>query len=200
MTILSETLSNQLYASSSFEDISLFDKNIKVQQINYHIIDSPISQILAAEYEGGICLLIFIQNENIDNSIADLTKRFRPIKTILNKTPILEKCEQQLHEYFANQRTHFTLKLSIFGTEFQKQVWATLSHIEYGSTISYQTQSINMGNPKAIRAIASANGANPISIIIPCHRVIGKNGDLTGYAGGLATKKWLLEHEQQRKI
>ena len=107
----------------------------------------------------------------------------------------LQNCVQQLNEYFKGDRTEFDLKLNPQGTDFQKRVWNELLNVPYGKTRSYLEQSKKLGDPKAIRAVASANGKNPIWIIIPCHRIIGSDGSLTGYAGGLWRKKWLLEHE-----
>lgn len=107
----------------------------------------------------------------------------------------LKDCVDQLDEYFQNKRTNFNLKLRPQGTEFQKIVWKELEQIPFAKTTSYLAQSKKMGKVKAIRAIAAANGKNPIWIIIPCHRVIGTDGSLTGYAGGVWRKKWLLEHE-----
>ncbi|MCB0467703.1 MAG: methylated-DNA--[protein]-cysteine S-methyltransferase [Aequorivita sp.] len=101
----------------------------------------------------------------------------------------------QLQEYFEGNRKEFNLKLSPKGTDFQKRVWQQLQQIPFGKTTSYQQMANTLGDPKVIRAAASANGKNPISIIIPCHRVIGSDGSLTGYAGGLHRKKWLLEFE-----
>jgi methylated-DNA-[protein]-cysteine S-methyltransferase len=107
----------------------------------------------------------------------------------------LKAAVAQIQEYFAGNRTQFDLKLNPAGTEFQKKVWAELQHIPYGKTLSYLELSKKLGDPKAIRAVAASNGKNPLWIIIPCHRVIGSDGSLTGYAGGLWRKKWLLEHE-----
>lgn len=101
----------------------------------------------------------------------------------------------QLKQYFEGGLTEFDLKLNPSGTDFQKQVWKALSEIPYGKTFSYHQLAKELGNVKAIRAVAAANGKNPLWIIIPCHRVIGSDGSLTGYAGGLWRKKWLLEHE-----
>ncbi len=116
--------------------------------------------------------------------------------TISEKIPKeLEAAAHQLQEYFEGKRQHFNLKLSPEGTEFQKRVWNQLQQIPFGKTTSYQKMANTLGDPKVIRAAASANGKNPISIIIPCHRVIGSDGSLTGYAGGLHRKKWLLEFE-----
>ncbi|OIP51557.1 MAG: cysteine methyltransferase [Flavobacteriaceae bacterium CG2_30_34_30] len=107
----------------------------------------------------------------------------------------LQECVVQLQEYFMGKRTHFDVPLNPQGTEFQKQVWQELVKIPFGKTISYLELSKKLGNIKAIRAVAAANGKNPLWIIIPCHRVIGSDGSLTGYAGGLWRKKWLLNHE-----
>ena len=107
----------------------------------------------------------------------------------------LKPCVQQLNEYFAGTRKQFDLKLNTSGTDFQKRVWNELLNVSFGKTRSYLEQSKKLGDAKAIRAVASANGKNPIWIIIPCHRIIGSDGSLTGYAGGLWRKKWLLAHE-----
>lgn len=109
--------------------------------------------------------------------------------------PILQQACLQLQEYFAGKRTHFTLPLNPEGTEFQRQVWHALQQIPHGQTRSYADIAAAIGNPKAVRAVGQANNRNPIGIIIPCHRVIGADGTLTGYAGGLEAKQWLLEHE-----
>ena len=112
------------------------------------------------------------------------------------KTPKeLQECVTQLDEYFNGNRKTFDLKLNPQGTEFQQKVWTALTNIPFNKTRSYLEQSKQLGDVKAIRAVASANGKNPIWIIIPCHRVIGSDGSLTGYAGGIWRKKWLLEHE-----
>ena len=107
----------------------------------------------------------------------------------------LQSAAQQIHEYFQGQRSIFDLKLNPQGTSFQKQVWTQLAEIPFGKTATYMDMAKRLGDPKSIRAAASANGKNPIMIILPCHRVIGSDGSLTGYAGGLWRKKWRLEHE-----
>lgn len=107
----------------------------------------------------------------------------------------LQDAAGQLEEYFAGNLTQFTFKLNPQGTDFQKKVWQALVDIPFGKTTSYQALSVQLGDVKAIRAVASANGKNPLWIVVPCHRVIGSDGSLTGYAGGLWRKKWLLEHE-----
>ena len=111
----------------------------------------------------------------------------------------LEDCAIQLQEYFEGTRQQFDLKINPQGTDFQKKIWALLEGIPYGKTTSYLELSKQYGDIKAIRAVANANGKNPLWIIIPCHRVIGSDGSLTGYAGGLHRKKWLLEHESPYK-
>lgn len=118
-----------------------------------------------------------------------------------DKHPLLDLACGQLTEYFTKARTDFSdlLKhLSHFGTEFQRQVWHGLTHIPYGETCSYGDLAKQLDNPKAVRAVGAANGKNPLAIVVPCHRVIGANGTLTGYAGGLDKKQWLLEFEQQQ--
>jgi len=123
--------------------------------------------------------------------------------TVLNSNEVisdiipeeLQDCVYQLQEYFQRSRNNFNLKLNPHGTEFQKNIWRLLQTIPFGKTISYLDLSKQFGDTKAIRAVAAANGKNPLWIIIPCHRVIGSDGSLTGYAGGLHRKQWLLEHE-----
>ena len=111
----------------------------------------------------------------------------------------LEDAVYQLNEYFEGIRTEFQLDLNPEGTEFQKKVWSELQNIPYGRTASYMELSKLIGDPKAIRAVGAANGRNPLWIVVPCHRVIGSDGSLTGYAGGLHRKKWLLDHESPHK-
>lgn len=108
---------------------------------------------------------------------------------------VLQEAVEQLNEYFEGKRSDFSFKMNPKGTEFQQKVWSALLEIPYGKTRTYLEQSKILGDVKAIRAVASANGKNPLWIVVPCHRVIGSDGSLTGYAGGLWRKKWLLEHE-----
>ncbi|MFA9194002.1 methylated-DNA--[protein]-cysteine S-methyltransferase [Flavobacterium sp. FBOR7N2.3] len=122
-------------------------------------------------------------------SIADDGKISEIIPTAL------QEAVTQLQEYFEEKRTHFNFKINPKGTEFQQKVWQALLEIPFGKTCSYMDLSKKLGDVKAIRAVASANGKNPLWIVVPCHRVIGTDGSLTGYAGGLWRKKWLLEHE-----
>ena len=111
---------------------------------------------------------------------------------------VLNQTKLQLEEYFSGRRTQFDLPLAAKGTDFQQSVWQALCKIPYGETWSYQQLADEIGNPKAVRAVGLANGKNPISVIVPCHRVIGKNGKLTGYAGGVETKEKLLQLERSK--
>ncbi|WP_093871954.1 MULTISPECIES: methylated-DNA--[protein]-cysteine S-methyltransferase [Tenacibaculum] len=132
-----------------------------------------------------------IQSVSVINN--DLLTSLIAVSSNTSKT--LQNCAIQLDEFFKGERTKFDLKLNPQGTIFQQKVWKELLEIPFGKTRSYLQQTKQIGDVKAIRAVASANGKNPIWIIIPCHRVIGSDGSLTGYAGGVWRKKWLLEHE-----
>lgn len=110
-------------------------------------------------------------------------------------TPVVEQCASELEDYFFRGGKFFSFKTNLTGTAFQIKVWNELLNIPFGKTISYETLALRVGNVKSIRAVGLANGQNPIAIVIPCHRVIGKNGGLVGYGGGLHKKKWLLQHE-----
>jgi methylated-DNA-[protein]-cysteine S-methyltransferase len=108
---------------------------------------------------------------------------------------VTQQCFEQLSEYFSGVRKVFSVSLDMQGTDFQQQVWQALEQVEFGQTCSYTDIAIGMGSPKAVRAVGAANGRNPVPVIVPCHRVIGRSGKLTGYAGGIDTKAWLLTHE-----
>jgi len=133
----------------------------------------------------------------LETGIASLTfARSKPAKPC----PVhrcLKECLKQVDEYFNGKRKEFTVRLILQGTEFQKKVWRELLKIPYGETASYKDIAVAMGREKAVRAVGNANRLNKIAVIIPCHRVIGSNGKLVGYGGGLWRKKWLLEHEQE---
>lgn len=130
-----------------------------------------------------------------ENGISAVTVIDEALETSTEIPEILQDCVQQLTEYFNGSRREFTLKLNPQGTDFQKRIWKELLLVPFGKTRTYLEQSKQLGDVKAIRAVASANGKNPIWILIPCHRIIGSDGSLTGYAGGIWRKKWLLEHE-----
>jgi methylated-DNA-[protein]-cysteine S-methyltransferase len=144
-----------------------------------------------AYYKSPIGNLRIISNEQDIIKIEFTNDFFK-----MSMTPFqIQNCISQLDEYFRGERKEFNVEINPAGTEFQSKVWNLLKKIPYGKTLSYLELSKQFGDEKAIRAIASANGKNPIPIIIPCHRVIGNDGKLTGYAGGLLKKQWLLEHE-----
>lgn len=148
------------------------------------IIHTPLGRVKIEGNINGVSSIIVLDD---DEKISD---------TIPEE---LQDCVTQLKEYFEGTREQFSLKLIPEGTEFQKRVWNELQNIPFGKTISYLDLAKKLGDAKSIRAAAGANGKNPIWIIIPCHRVIGSDGSLTGYAGGLHRKKWLLEHESPYK-
>ncbi|MEO8933177.1 MAG: methylated-DNA--[protein]-cysteine S-methyltransferase [Xanthomarina sp.] len=148
------------------------------------IIKTPLGVAKITGDDAGISSIIILDsNENISDIIPEC----------------LQDCVYQLNEYFEGSRKHFDLHLNPDGTNFQIQVWNALTTIPYGKTVSYLEISKQLDHVKAIRAVANANGKNPLWIVIPCHRVIGSDGSLTGYAGGLHRKKWLLEHESPNK-
>ena len=134
-----------------------------------------------------------------ENGISAVTVIDESMETSAEIPEILKDCVLQLDEYFNGTRKQFDLKLNPQGTDFQKRVWNELLLVPFGKTRTYLEQSKKLGDVKAIRAVASANGKNPIWIIIPCHRIIGSDGSLTCYAGGIWRKKWLLEHENSSK-
>lgn len=152
--------------------------------------ETPLGTMFCACSELGLCLLEFA--EDINQISSRLTVEYQ---TDVNHFHHLVK--QQLNEYFFGNRKNFDVPFDLSGSDFQLKVWKLLLAVPYATTRSYMEQAKLYGDTKAIRAIAKANGENPIAIIIPCHRIIGSNGDLTGYSGGLWRKKWLLEHEQK---
>ena len=152
--------------------------------MNYLIYQSPIGAYLIGADDTNILAI-----DRIDEA-----------ETIIEKeTPLLRVAKQQLSEYFAGQRTVFDLPIKTAGTAFQQQVWQALKAIPYGETRSYKEIAAAIDNPKAVRAVGGANNKNPISIVIPCHRVIGSSGQLVGYGGGLDAKVFLLALESQNK-
>jgi AraC family transcriptional regulator of adaptative response/methylated-DNA-[protein]-cysteine methyltransferase len=159
-------------------------------------IETHLGEMIAGATEDGICLLEFSNRRMLPTEYKDLA---RYLKTIVQEgeNQHLNSVRQQLEEYFIGSRKEFSVPLIYPGTPFQQAVWKELMNIPYGSTRSYQEQSVALGKPDSIRAVANANGMNRISIIVPCHRVIGSDGHLTGYGGGLKRKRWLLDHEKK---
>lgn len=133
-----------------------------------------------------------------DGALAGVYLDNAPIGEARPADPLLARAARQLDEYFRGRRTTFELPLRMAGTPFQRAVWGALRHIPYGATRSYSDIACAVGAPRAVRAVGLANGRNPVPIIVPCHRVIGKGGKLVGYGGGLERKQWLLEHEGAR--
>ena len=156
-------------------------------QIQYY--QSPCGTLILGSFENKLCMCDWVVSE----------ERRAAIDKRIENSEVITQTISQLDEYFSRQRTTFDIPLLLIGTEFQKSVWNELLNIPYGTTISYAQLSQRLDNPKAIRAVASSNGANSISILIPCHRVIGSDHKLTGYAGGLVAKKTLLELESNER-
>ncbi|MCK0144208.1 methylated-DNA--[protein]-cysteine S-methyltransferase [Arenibacter sp. F26102] len=148
------------------------------------IVNTPLGITkIEGDENGLISITVFDSEEKVSDIIPE----------------VLEDAVYQLEEYFEGSRTEFSLTLNPEGTDFQIKVWQALQQIPYGKTVSYLELSKTLGDVKAIRAVAAANGRNPLWIVVPCHRVIGSDGSLTGYAGGIHRKKWLLEHESPVK-
>jgi len=152
-------------------------------------ISSPIGRIYISADNRYLRAISFSENRQ---SAADLVGGI-----IFESNPIIQQAAEQLRQYFARKRTTFDLPITFTGTEFQRKTWQSLLNIPYGETRSYLQQARAIGNPKAVRAVGRANGLNPIAIVVPCHRVIGKSGKLTGYAGGLERKEFLLNLESK---
>lgn len=159
-------------------------------------ISTPLGEMIAAAAPEGICLLEFSEGNDMQDTYSELSELFgSEIKKGVNWN--LWKLKRQLNDYFRGKRKDFTLPLAARGTDFQEECWNMLRRIPYGSTISYQKQADSLNNPEAVRAVAQANSSNRIAIVIPCHRVIGSDGSLVGYSGGLKRKKWLIDHEKK---
>ncbi|MBD9459171.1 methylated-DNA--[protein]-cysteine S-methyltransferase [Pseudomonas sp. PDM05] len=153
----------------------------------YKLMPSPVGQLTLVARDGKLSAILWEKERANRVRLGQLQEA--------NSSPVLLETERQLQEYFAGTRSQFTLELDFSGTDFQKQVWQALLTIPFGETRSYSQIARQIGNPKAVRAVGAANGRNPISIIAPCHRVIGASGELTGFAGGLQAKQYLLALE-----
>ena len=160
------------------------------------IIETPLGEMSAAATKDGICLLEFTSRPALESEFNKLALTFNEtVKPGTSKH--LRALKKQLKEYFRGKRKEFQLPLITPGTDFQLEVWNALKKIPYGKTSSYLEQAKAINNPGAVRAVAGANGSNRIAIVIPCHRVIGSDGDLVGYGGGLEKKRWLIDHERK---
>jgi len=167
-------------------------KTIVIQQYN-----APCGKLRLGSVDNRLCLCDWAEGWH-RQATENRLKRLLKARFVEQPSEVIDRTIQQLDEYFRRERTTFDLPLVFSGSEFQQRVWAELQRIPYGTTTSYGEMARRIGMPKAVRAVANANGANPISIIVPCHRVIGSDGSLTGYGGGLETKRFLLELESFR--
>lgn len=159
-----------------------------------HTYATPLGDMQAVFSDDGLCLLEFVGQKRLDRELRQVqAARGGPIRE--GESPLTARLGRQLAAYFAGERKGFDVPLDPVGTPFQQSVWRALLAIPYGQTWSYAQEAAHIGRPTAVRAVANANGNNKISIVIPCHRVIGSNGQLTGYGGGLPRKEWLLDLE-----
>jgi len=166
--------------------------------LNISHFDSPVGPMVACATARGVCLVDYMDRDILDAEFEYLTKEFDTY-ILPGKNKHLDKLHTELDEYFIGKRSAFTVPIHASGTEFQMSVWNALKNIPYGNTRSYKEQAESIGNVKAVRAVAGTNGKNRINILIPCHRVIGSNGKLVGYGGGLKRKQWLLDLEAGNK-
>lgn len=164
--------------------------------INIQHYFSLCGELVLASYADNLCLCDWSDNPCAERNKRRL-ERYLNASFKTETSSVLEEAKRQLDEYFAGNRKAFTIPLLLVGTDFQQQVWNELLNIPYGATTSYKEIAQSIGKPKAVRAVAGAIGANGISILIPCHRVVGSDNSLTGYAGGLEAKKMLLQIETQ---
>lgn len=158
-------------------------------------IDTPLGEMLAISDEKALYLLEFAERRGLEREIESLRMKIKTDIIPGNTTPIAS-IKSELKSYFEGSLKKFKTPLQLFGSSFQQSVWSELMRIPYGETRSYAEQAIAIGKETAYRAVANANGANQLAIVIPCHRIINKNGDLGGYGGGIHRKKWLIAHEK----
>lgn len=161
-------------------------------------LTSPVGSLLAAASDEGLYLLEFV-DDDLEPAGLRAIRRWFDADPVPGSNRHLERLTVELDEYFAGRRREFTVPVVLRGTPFQERVWQGLLTIPYGATRSYQDQAVHLGNPRALRAVAQANGDNRIAVIVPCHRVIGKDGRLTGYGGGLWRKRFLLDLEANNR-
>ena len=159
-----------------------------------HTYPTPLGDMLALFSDAGLCLLEFKGQKRLEREVAQV-EAARGGPAVPGENALTRRLGKQLDAYYAGRRKHFDIPIDLVGTPFQKSVWQALLEIPYGATWSYAQEAAHIGRPTAVRAVASANGNNKISVVIPCHRVIGSDGTLTGYGGGLPRKEWLLNME-----
>ena len=196
---------------SGYESLSGFNDSFKAifgvspknskdkQVIDIKRIETPLGTMIAGASKEGICLLEFTDRKMLETELKSLSKNQNAI-LLLGENGHFKELENQLSQYFEGKRKSFTVPLFTPGSDFQKSVWKALQEIPFGETKSYKAQAIAIGKPESVRAVANANGMNRIAILIPCHRVIGSDGNLTGYGGGIWRKKALLELEEKFKL
>lgn len=180
--------------SETYKNMTGFSPGKQGDVVTVNRIPSPLGPLMIGATQEGICLLEFTDRKMLETQLSILEKRLNT-KLVTGKHPMLDLAQKQLDEYFAGTRKEFDLPLVVPGSEFQQKVWDALLQIPYGVTRSYKQQANVVGDIKAVRAVARANGSNRISIIIPCHRIIGSDGSIVGYGGGVHRKQWLLKHE-----
>ncbi|QEC43600.1 bifunctional transcriptional activator/DNA repair enzyme AdaA [Pseudobacter ginsenosidimutans] len=163
--------------------------------INITRLETPLGSMFACATGEGICLLEFTDRKMLETELKWLSKHLNA-SIVQGANKHFDQLQRELQEYFDGKRKDFTVPLFMPGTVFQQEVWKMLITIPYGTTRSYKMQAMKLQRPEAIRAVANANGMNRVSILVPCHRVIGEDGKLTGYGGGLHRKQWLLDHEK----
>ncbi|WP_419770923.1 MAG: methylated-DNA--[protein]-cysteine S-methyltransferase [Candidatus Marinarcus sp.] len=168
---------------------------LKKNVITTSVIQTPLGDMFAASSQKGICMLSFYHKFHIDAQLKNLKEKFNA-DIIRAENDYFETLQLQLNEYFNGQRKEFKIPLQLLGTAFQMQAWKALLNIPYGQTISYEQQASNINHAKAYRAVANANSQNMIAILVPCHRVINKNGQMGGYSGGIDKKEFLLHLER----
>ncbi|MBS0204663.1 MAG: bifunctional transcriptional activator/DNA repair protein Ada [Planctomycetes bacterium] len=171
-------------------------KGFQGQVLKSDWIDTPLGPMLAVASDEELYLLEFTDRRGLERNIERLRLRTK-MAIVPGQNEILCLIRKELKQYFQDGSRKFTTPVAMLGTEFQKSVWQELCRIPSGETRSYSEQARRIGSPDSVRAVAHANGANQTAIIVPCHRVVGFNGDLTGYAGGLAHKQWLIDHERK---
>jgi len=173
-------------------------KREKKNKLVYQRFDAPLGPMVVVASEEGVCLLEFGDRRMLETEFQDLQRRLDAV-ILPGTNEYTGTAIREMTEYFEGRRTEFSVRLHSPGTPFQQQVWGALREIPYGVIRSYGDIATRIGEPKAVRAVGAANGMNRIAIIIPCHRVIGADGALTGYGGGLWRKDWLLKHEREHK-
>ena len=161
-----------------------------------HRFTTPIGPMFVCATEQGVCLLEFVDRRMLETEFSDL-QRLLNAKIIAGENEHIRQAQREIEEYFNGERQHFSVILHTPGNEFQLSVWRLLQTVPYGSTTNYQALATELSYPATARKVMSANGYNRVAILVPCHRIVGADGSLTGYGGGLARKQWLIEHERQ---